>query len=118
MNDQRLPPITAIEREEDGQTVKCTDSKEVTKVFREECENIFTLARKVPIMDHELKSLGGIAKDDMKLAMATVKKETELPEDVDNATKMMIEEFIETTKGNKREYKDKPVITAARFTSF
>ena len=75
LNDQRLPPITSIERKENGQTVKYTDSKGGNTVFREECENIFTLARKAPIMDHELKSLGDIAKDDMKLAMATVKGE-------------------------------------------
>ena len=37
---------------------------------------------------------------------------------MDKATKMMIEEFIEIAKGNKREYKDKPAITAGIFMSF
>ena len=118
LNDQRLPPITAIERKENGQTVKYTDSKGVNKVFREECENRFTLARKALIMRHGLKSLGDIAKDDMSLAMATIKGETELPDDMEKATKRMIEECIEIAKGNKKEYKDKPAITAVRFMSF
>ena len=95
-----------------------TDSKEVNKVFRGECENRFTLARKAPIMEHGLESLGDIAKDDMSLAMATIKGETELPDDTDKATKMVIEEFIATAKGKKREHKDKPAITADRFMSF
>ena len=38
LNDPRLPPITAIERKEHGQTVTYSDSQGVNKVFREECE--------------------------------------------------------------------------------
>ena len=38
LSDPRLPPITAIERKEHGQTVTYSDSQGVNKVFREECE--------------------------------------------------------------------------------
>ena len=53
-------------------------------------------------MDYELKSLGDIGKADTSLAMATVRGEQELPKDMDKATRTMIEEIIEMTKGNKR----------------
>ena len=118
LNDQRLSPITIIKRKKNRQTVKYTDSKGVNKVFREECENRFTLARKAPIMGHGLESLGDIAKDDMFLATDTIKGKTELPDDMDKATKIMIEECIAIAKGNKREFKDKTAITAGRFMSF
>ena len=86
LRDPRLPPITAIERKEGGQTVRYTDSEGVNMVFREKGENIFTLARKSSIMDHELKSLRDtIGKADMSLAMVTLGGEVDIPEDMDKA---------------------------------
>ena len=118
MNDPRLSQISATERDQGGQTVKYTDSKRVNIVFREECENRFSLTRKVLITDDELKILVDIGKTDMSLAKDIFEGRIALPEDMDQSTRMMIEEIIATVQGNKRNFQDKPEITASEFVVF
>ena len=87
-------------------------------VFREECENRFTLATKALIMDYKLKSFADIGKVDLSIAMDIIKGKADLLEDMDQATKMMIEEVIAIVKGNKRKFRNKSVVTAREFVSF
>ena len=87
-------------------------------VSREECENIFTLSRKAPLMEYGLKSLGNIGMIDTSLAIATVRGEASVPEDMNKVTIMVIEGSIEMAKGHNKEFGDKPMVSAGRFMSF
>ena len=64
-----------MERKDNYQVVKYTESKGVNVVFREESGERFTLARKYPALDDCLKSLGNIRKADTSFVLSTVKGE-------------------------------------------
>ena len=60
VGDPRNPPVTSIKRAEDGCKVDYDTEDGVKMVFREECREIFTLARKAPIMSTDLGRLGTV----------------------------------------------------------
>ena len=60
-------------------------------VFRDECRERYTLARKAPIMNTELGHLGTINKDTIYEMEALSNGELDIPEDLDDASRALLE---------------------------
>ena len=97
VDDPRPPPITEIGREEGGEIVWYSNEAGVHKVFPEECEARYNLARKSPAMKTSLAKLNEADDMDLDMAMSLINGSVPLPDDLDEPTMNYIREFIDTS---------------------
>ena len=113
----RTPPVTTINRMEDGCKVKYDTEEDIKMVFREECRERFTSARSAPIMDTYLGRLGTIDENNVLDLEALADGRLEIPDELDMASKLMLEE-IANMKDLTLENDKIPVVTATEFMQF
>ena len=86
--------------------------------MRDLTEDRYNLARRAPVMKTALAELNEMDNADLKLAKDIVEGVAPIPEEVDEATRLYIQEIQSLAKMNTRSYEDKFVMTGNQFSSF
>ncbi len=117
VKDPRAPPVLKVQRLIDGEVIEYSEKDEVEAAIQSECEVRFTLAHSAPIMKHllghKLRYLS-----DHELATSIVTGEYDIPEELDPATRLILEEIgkmgMKIINGEGKEI----IITPEDFTKF
>ena len=88
----RSSQVLKVQRLEHGVVCEYTSKEEIERVVQEECEARFTLAHNVPIMKHSLAGTLRYLKDE-DMARAIVDGTYEIPPELDEATKYILQEI-------------------------
>ena len=92
VKEPRNPAVIKVQKVVNGKTETYTEQAEVEATIQKECQVRFTLAHRAPIMKHLLANkLKCLADED--IVKAIVEGTYEIPTDLDEASKLIIEEI-------------------------
>ena len=110
--------MTEIGREEDGKTVWYRDETGVKMVIEEECDKRYNLARNAPVMSSVLAPMNEADSIDLDFAKSLLEGEVPLPDDLDEPTKVYLNELIGICQRNPRDFERKFEFTKTKFVKF
>ena len=92
VKDPRSSQVLKVQRLEHGVVCEYTSKEDIEEVVQEECKSRFTLAHNAPIMKH---SLAGKLRylEDMDIARAIVDGKYDIPPELDEATRYILQEI-------------------------
>ena len=88
------------------------------KVFREECEIQYNLARKSPVMKTSLVPLNEVEEMDLELAKSLIDGRVPLPDDLDKPTRTYINELIDIGKKTPNKNDERFEVKGSKFVFF
>ena len=92
VRDPRSPSVQRIQTVVDGEVEEYTEQEEIEKVIQDECEVRFTLAHSAPIMKTLLGERLRYLEDE-EVARQIITGTFEIPDDIEPATAMILEEI-------------------------
>ena len=118
VNDTRPLPLTYISRNEAKNMVRYDNQDGVQRVVRDTCEVRYNLARKAPIMNSKLAFLADAETMDITVVEDIVEGRHPIPNDLDMATKLYIEEIVRIARMNPFSFEKKAAISSKNFVYF
>ena len=117
VKDPKSPQVLKVQRVENGIVQEYNSKEDVEQVVQEGCKTRFNLAHKAPIMKHALaKRLRYL--EDEEIARAITEGTYDIPTDLDEPTKYILEEIGKMGMKIRNEEGAELVITPEDFKGF
>ena len=116
VKDPRNPQVLRVQRVEDGRVCEYKAKEEVEQVVQEECKVRFYLAHKALVMKHSLANTLRYLEDE-ELAKSIVEGTYEIPIDLDEATKYILQEIGKMGMKIRNKEEEEIIISPEDFES-
>ena len=117
VKEPRNPAVIKVQKVVNGRTETYSEQAEIEATIQKECQVRFTLAYRAPIMKHLLANKLKCLSDE-DIAKAIVEGTYEIPTDLDEATKLIIEEIGKLGMKRRNEEGNEVIITPEDFIKF